>query len=218
MSFKVPSPPPAETLDPALAVWQPGVPLHRAHGRQFDPLSFNRKQGLNFRFSSLNVDGLPIGVLYAANSLKGTVSETLFHTLPADGDRMKPRSIPRATLSKYALSTLTPTRPLRLIDLTGHGLGREGMPVTHGELILSSAAHYAQTRAWAKVFYHHPVQADGFLWVSRQFNLACALLLFEDRVGEGGMALTGASVLAARSPVIEQIEDAAMEARIVIID
>jgi len=169
LSFKVPAPPLAETLDPAMTLWESGVPIHRAHGRQFDPLSFNRKQGLDFRFSSLNVDGLPIGVLYGADSLMGAISETLFHTVPADGDRIKPRAILMASIEKYALSVLQPARPLKLIDLTGHGLGRLGMPVTHGELILSNAAQYAQTRAWAEAFYRHPVQADGFLWVSCGF-------------------------------------------------
>lgn len=191
--------------------------LFRAYGRQFEALSFNRKQGLNLRFSSLSVDGQPTGVMYSADSLLGAVSETLFHTIPAEGDRLLPRTIPRAALSKYALSVLTPTRPLKLIDLTGHGLGRVGMPVTHGELILSSAAHYAHTRAWAEVFYRHPVQADGFLWVSRQFNLSRALLLFEDRVREGGLASTG-TWAANLSPVVSEIEDAAWQARIVIIE
>ncbi len=217
MSFKVPAPPLAETLDPALTLWESGVPIHRAHGRQFDPLSFNRKQGLDFRFSSLNVDGLPIGVLYGADSLMGAISETLFHTVPADGDRIKPRAILMASIEKYALSVLQPTRQLKLIDLTGHGLGRLGMPVTHGELILSNATEYSQTRAWAKAFYRHPVQADGFLWVSRQYNLARALMLFEDRLGAGTLVLTGETALAGRSPLIEQIEDAAREAKIVII-
>lgn len=217
MSFKAPLPPSAEALDPALISWEPGVPIHRAHGSQFDPLSFNRKQGLDFRFSSLSVDGQPVGVLYGADSLMGAVSETLFHTVPADGDRLKPRAIPRARIEKYALSVLQCTRPLKLIDLTGHGLGRVGMPVTHGELILSNAAQYARTRAWAEVFYRHPVQADGFLWVSRQYNLSRAMMLFEDRVGAGTLALIGETAQAGRSPIIEQIEDAAREARIVII-
>ena len=197
--------------------WEAGVPIHRAYGKQFDPLSFNRKQGLDFRFSSLNVDGCPIGVLYGADSLMGAISETLFHTVPAEGDRIKPRAIARANIEKYALSVLQPTRPLTLIDLTGHGLGRSGMPVTQGELILSNAAQYAQTRAWAEAFYRHPVQADGFLWVSRQYNLARAMLLFEDRLGAGCLALAGETALAGRGPVIELIEDAAMEARIAIV-
>ena len=143
--------------------WEAGVPIHRAYGKQFDPLSFNRKQGLDFRFSSFNVDGCPIGVLYGADSLMGAISETLFHTVPAEGDRIKPRAIARANIEKYALSVLQPTRPLTLISMTGHGLGRSGIPVTQGELILSNAAQYAQTRAWAEAFYRHPVQADGFL-------------------------------------------------------
>ena len=217
MSFKVPAPPSADSLDPAITLWEAGVPIHRAHGKQFDPLSFNRKQGLDFKFSSLNVDGCPIGVLYGADSLMGAISETLFHTIPADGDRIKPRAIARASIEKYALSVVQPTRPLKLIDLTGHGLGRQGMPVTHGELILSSAAHYAHTRAWAEAFYRHPVQADGFLWVSRQYNLSRAMLLFEDRVGTGHLILAEETALAGRSPIIEHIEDAAMDARIVII-
>lgn len=216
MGFKVPASPPAETLDPALALWEPGVPIHRAHGRYLDPLGFNRKQGLDFRFSSLCVDGRPIGVLYGADSLMGAISETLFHTVSSDGDHLKPRAIPRASIEKYALSVLQSTRPLKLIDLTGHGLGRMGMPITHGELILSNAVQYERTRAWAEAFYRHPVRIDGFLWVSRQYNLSRAMLLFEDRVGEGTLSLAGETAMAGRSPVIERIEDAAREARIII--
>jgi hypothetical protein len=217
LSFKVPAPPSADSLDPAIMLWEAGVPIHRAHGKQFDPLSFNRKQGLDFRFSSLCVDGCPIGVLYGADSLMGAISETLLHTVPADGDRIKPRAISRASIEKYALSVVQPTRPLKLIDLTGHGLGRPGMPVTQGELILSNAAQYARTRAWAEAFYRHPVQADGFLWVSRQYNLARAMLLFEDRLGEGILALVAETAPAGRGLVIEQIEDAAKQARIAIV-
>jgi len=42
-------------------------------------------------------------------------------------------------------------------------------------------------------------------------------MLFEDRLGAGTLALAADTALAGCSPLIEQIEDAAMEARIVII-
>lgn len=57
-------------------IWDADVPLFRVHGRQYDGLSFNRKQGLDFRFSSLCVGGQPLGVMYAADSLLGAISET----------------------------------------------------------------------------------------------------------------------------------------------
>jgi len=218
LSSKIPSPPPAENLDPALITWEPGRHIFRAHGSQHDPLSFNCKQGLDFRFSSLAAGGQPIGVLYGADSLMGAISETMFHTIPADGDRLKPRAISRATIEKYAISVIACHQPLKLIDLTGHGIGREGMPVTHGELILSEAAHYAKTRAWAEAFHNHPLEVDGFLWVSRQFNLAQAMMLFGDRVDQSALFRVEETAPAGRSPMIEIIETAAMEARIAIIN
>lgn len=166
----------------------------------------------------MTADGQPKGVMYGADSLLGAVSETLFHTLPTGDERLRPCTIARARIEQCALSILAPTRTLRLIDLTGLGLGRTGMPITQGELILSNASHYARTRAWAEAFYSHPLHVDGFVWMSRQYNLARALLLFADRVGEDGLALAMPTALAGRSPVVEQIEDAAQQARIVIID
>lgn len=217
MISKVPTPPPLlDSLDPSVITWESGVPIYRVHGRQHDALAFNRKQGLDFRFSSLSIDSRPIGVMYGADQLIGAISETMFHTIPADGDRLKPRTIPRANIEKFAVSIIASHRPLRLIDLTGHGMGREGMPITHEELILSEAAHYANTRAWAETFYRHPLAVDGFIWVSRQYNLARAMMLFDDRVEPDVLFLVEDTALAGRSPMIEIIETVAMEARIII--
>jgi hypothetical protein len=216
LNSRVPAPPLADSLDPAVITWELGVQIYRAHSRQHDAVSFNRKQGLDFRFSSLTIDGQPIGVLYGADSLMGAISETMFHTIPVDGDRLKPRTIPRTIIEKYAVSIIACNRPLILIDLTGHGIGHEGMPITHGELILSEAAHYAYTRAWAEMFHRHPLKVDGFIWVSRQYNLARAMMLFEHRVEPNVLFLAEDTALAGRSPMIEIIETAAMEARIII--
>jgi hypothetical protein len=215
---KVPAPPLADSLDPAIITWESGVPIYRAHGRQHDAISFNRKQGLDFRFSSLTIDGQPVGILYGADSLIGAISETMFHTIPSDGDRLKPRTISRTIIEKYAISIIASHRPLRLIDLTGHGIGREGMPITYCELISSEAAHYADTRAWAEMFHRHPSEVDGFIWVSRQYNIARAMMLFEDRVEPNLLFLAEDTALAGRSPMIEIIETAAMDARIIIIN
>ncbi len=217
MSSSIPLPPPAENLDPAITTWNAGLPMTRAHGHQYEPAAFNSTQGLDFRFSSIVTDaGTPIGVLYCADSLSGALSETLFHTLSADGDRLKPRTIPRATVEKFAISVIGCNRPLRLIDLTGHGIGREGMPITHGELILSGAIHYASTRLWAKAFHDHPEHVDGFLWVSRQYNLAKAMMLFGDRVDRDALVVVEGPLLAGRPPMIDKIEDEARKARVVI--
>jgi hypothetical protein len=154
--------------------------------------------------------------LYGADKLIGAISETIFHTIPADGDRLKPRTIPRTTIEKYAVSIIACHRSLRLIDLTGHGIGRTGMDITHDELITSTAAHYTITRAWAETFHQHPLKVDGFMWMSRQYNSARAMMLFDDRVEPDALFLVTDTALAGRSPMIEIIETAAMDARITI--
>lgn len=78
------------------------------------------------------------------------------------------------------LSTLTPTRSLRLVELHGAGLGR--LNLTHGELIETGAKQYPRTALWGQALHDADVNFDGLVWRSRQFNDSFALMLWGDRV------------------------------------
>lgn len=215
----IPQPPPeADELDPDVLTWDAGRPMTRAHGKQFGAIEFNDKSGLDHRFSSItNREGLTIAVLHCADSVSGALSETLFHTVAAGSRDERPRTVPYARLERLLVSVIASTRPLRLVDLTGYGLGREGMPISHGELILSNASHYATTRLWARALHDHPVQADGILWVSRQYNTSKSMMLFGDRVGANELTVVTPPQPANDPPLVDEIHAEATKARIRII-
>jgi hypothetical protein len=157
-------------------------------------------------------DGTPIPTLYAATTVAGALSESVFHDVPYRG---RGKRILAARLNGLALSTLIVTEPIRLALVAGLGLRRLG--VRRRDLIEGGPGSCAQTAAWALALYNCPVAPSGLLWVSRQDDTANALLLFGDRVPAGSLHIASDPVPLDVGPGLALVDDAATLARITVV-
>ena len=88
--------------------------------------------------------------------------------------------------------TLIATRDLRVADLTGYGLRQ--LRATRAEIIDSDPRSYPHTARWAHGMHAHREHLDGIQWVSRQYDTALALILFDDRVQETELDIAPAAI------------------------
>ncbi|HEX9986536.1 MAG TPA: hypothetical protein VGF69_24980 [Thermoanaerobaculia bacterium] len=76
-------------------------------------------------------------------------------------------------------------RDLKLIELYGYGL--QTLNLTAEDLTATAASEYPATVLWAKALHAAVPEADGIVWMSRQFNTSKAMMLFGDRVESGAL-------------------------------
>jgi hypothetical protein len=206
-------PPDPASLDPLVIDIEAGTPLLRVHaiGRSAD--AFNRGAGRPSRFGPLHRgDGRPVPTLYAATTVAGALSETVFHDVQYRG---RGKRILVSRLSGLALSTLNVTIPIRVALVAGLGLRRLG--VRRRELIEGGPGTYAATAAWANALYACPTAPAGLLWVSRQDDTANALVIFGDRVASGSLTPVSRPVPLDAGPGLALVDDAATLAAITVI-
>ena len=171
-------PPPPDRVDPLTTTWSAGTSLYRVHPDRYPPHAFNPgSHGDRGRFHPIrDASGRLVPTLYAADCIDGALSETMFHNVFA-GD-----AIVRSRLEGHCLTHIELTRDILVADLSGHGLRRLGL--TRGQLLDSGPPHHAETARWAEAIHRSRESLHGMIWVSRQFDVAMALLGFGDRLHE----------------------------------
>jgi len=208
-----PAPGELGVLDPLIETWRRGRSFVRCHDLRFAPRTFNPGFGLG-RFHPLrDLAGHPVPTMYAADQVEGALSETVFHDIPVRGPL---KSIPLWRLAPLGLSSLSPLRALTLAQLYGLGLPRLGL--TREELIASPAEEYPQTVLWARALHARRPDLDGLIWVSRQNDACCCLVLFGDRVGEKDLRTVRRPISLTSEKGLAYVREAARAAGISIID
>ena len=175
MSVRVPDVP-DPLPEPLEHLWVEGKPIIRCHHIEMGATEFNTT-AVSRRFRPVACAAGTAATIYGADLDQGALSETVFHDVPVRGTA---RRVQRRALIHMVLSSITPTRDLRLIQLHGAGLSR--LQVTHGELIETSSRQYPRTAMWAQALYDCNPVFDGLIWRSRQFNDSYALMLWAERV------------------------------------
>jgi hypothetical protein len=168
-----PDPPAGFRALPTIAL-RAAEPLYRIHAARHFPVFFNPTR--DYRFNA--PDG-EFAVLYAALRTDGSFIETFCRTLAA-----QPPLITARQLDGRALSVLTPSEPLRLVDLTGPGLAALGI-----DNRISTSGDYALVQRWAKWFWSHPDQVHGLLYRSRHDPGEHCVALFSGRSTPAAAAL-----------------------------
>ncbi len=135
--------------------------------RHPDPLGWG--PGLN-RFS--DPTGKAFGVVYLGSSAKVAFVETLLRDAAdgRDGDCV----LELAELEARSLATIEPTEVLRLVDLTGDGPIRMGVPSD-----VAGARDQTLAQKWSVAFHDHPDRPDGVFYPSRLNEERC--IAFYDR-------------------------------------
>jgi hypothetical protein len=207
----IPPPPVPDEADPLVAVWQAERPIVRVHPASYQPSQFN-PGGQSTRFRPFtDADGI-VPTMYGASDFDGALSETVFHDLPHPAVG---QVVTHAALYPLVRSLVLPTRDLQLVQLAGYGLDRLG--VTREQLITSPPEEYEQTARWGEALYHTGKQPDGLLWVSRQYELSNAVMLFGRRVHEHELRFDYLDVLPLWTGTgLADVMQAAAQARITI--
>ena len=208
----LPPPPDPATLDPLIVEIASGTPLVRVHSAARSADAFNPGLGAPSRFAPLHRPaGAPIPTMYAATTVAGVLSESVFHDVPYRG---RGKRILAARLTGLAMSTLIVTEPIRLAMLAGLGLRRLG--VRRRDLIETGPGGYSQTAAWALALYRSPPAPPGLLWTSRQDDTASALLLFGDRIPASALLVASDPVPLDSGPGLALVDGAATLAAVTV--
>lgn len=129
-----------------------------------NPLGYG--QGLS-RFSDNT--GHAFGLIYLGSSAKVCFVETIMR------DRANGRGadflIDQAELDSRSLANIEVSAPLQLVDLTGDGLMRMGVP---SDVVGACDQRLAQ--AWSAAFHGRPEQPDGVFYPSRLNEERCIAL------------------------------------------
>ena len=206
-------PPPPAKLDPKLTRLAAGSSLYRVHparfrANQFNPNRASTQRGRFHLFT--DVQELPVPTLYAADTVDGALSETVFHNVPGGGGR-----ILRSRLQGLELSRLLTRDELLVVELRGHGLRRLGL--TRPQLLETDASTYPDTACWAQALHRCNPDIQGLLWISRQFDQTSAVVLFGDRVSPTALRVQQKALALDSGTGFKEVQRIASEARIAII-
>lgn len=170
--------PPSPLTEPEVTVLPNGTELHRVHNSLFGAAQFNPGRGSRTRFAPFNdCAGMPVPSLYASDTLRAAIHETIFHDIPA-GDKGK--TVRLANVEEKTHSELSTLRDLRLVELRNVTLSR--WSISRRDLISSSPVWFDQTVLWANAIHREFPQVDGLVWTSNQYDPDDAHLFFGDRV------------------------------------
>jgi hypothetical protein len=205
----VPPPPSPAEADPLVEVWPAERTLVRVHPARCRPSQFNPgAKPARFR-PFADADGV-VPTMYGATDFDGALSETVFHDLPHPAAG---QVLTHAALYPLVRSQVRPTRDLRLVLLAGYGLDR--LRVAREQLIMSPPKEYERTARWGEALYRCGERPDGLVWVSRQYELSRAVMLFGRRVREGELQFDYLDVLPLwTGPGFAEVLEAAVQAGI----
>ncbi len=180
-------PAPGAAFKAKLITLRTGKLLYRVYpdaygAAQFNPNAPGTRRGRFHPF--LNAAGAAVPTLYAGFCEEAALAETVFHNRVG-----KTGLVNRSRLKGRVLGCLKTRAPIRLADLRGHGLSQLGL--RRLDLLEAPAACYAQTAEWARAVYESDGRIQGLRWISRQFDVGEALVLFGDRIAADALAPEG---------------------------
>ncbi|MEW5688177.1 MAG: RES family NAD+ phosphorylase [Pseudomonadota bacterium] len=151
-------PPPAGLASRSLRLVEPpaGINWRRLYLSKYpDPLGMGPGHS---RFS--DPTGAAFTLVYLGSSAKVAFIEAILRDR-ADG-RDEDFTIPLAEIEAFNCAEISIREPLRLVDLTGDGPIRLGVPSD-----VLGARDQTLGQIWSEAFYNHSDQADGILYPSR---------------------------------------------------
>ena len=170
---KAPPPPPPGGLGPVPEhLLAAGELLWRIHGSPNAPVFFGKDK----RYRSDDPKS-EYGVFYAGLDAHCAFLETYGRVPDSQG------IVLRSRLKNGSISSVLITKPLRLVDLTGHHLAQLRI-----DSKIFSYTDYSATQQWSRAFFDHSSSFDGLLFHSRHDRTRLAVALF-DRVDPASLAI-----------------------------
>lgn len=151
----------------------PGDEIHRIHSNSRHPAEANPGYGTPTRFAFFprRQGGGPVPVMYAAETARAAIAETILHDsvrVPGQLSAIGPTAYLGLTLSRLRV-----TKVLRLADMTGLAAKRLGLDGT----ALSAHRDYSATVKWAQAAYQ--ASFDGLTYMSHRCNTDRAFVIFD---------------------------------------
>lgn len=181
-------PPPPDLQQQDLPVLAYRATLFRIHRNDRDP-AFWGKTGDN-RFDA---PASQFGVLYAAADQYGAFIETCGELLN--------RTVTSNFLGARGWARVTPTRVLKLVDLSGSGLARIGAD----ERLCSGEHDVAQQ--WSLALWQHPAAVDGIHYRARHDPSRTAVAIFDRAASAVTIARDGGLLAEANKTFLAAILD-----------
>ena len=142
------------------------------------------------------------GTCYLGFSLEVAIAETILH------DEMPVRGRFEVAVQEIDNRYCVRFRgqPLTLVDLTGTAL-----KALIGDGAISTTMPYDVPQRWSRALHHHPVGADGVVYMSRHVNNARAVVVF-DRAG-AKLGVASHTTLAGTKGALRALIDLRVSAR-----
>jgi hypothetical protein len=168
-----------------------GTELHRVHPTPYGAAQFNDTALGNARFSPMrDAGGAIVPTLYGGEDFDCAVSEIILRC--ADVPDIDPATslqplqiVYPSDFAQHSHSVLRTTADLKLVDLTI--VGQRKIGVDHNALLAGPSSTYAVTRAWAEQIHAKCPDAQGIYYSSYQCGPRFAVVLFGDRIADGGV-------------------------------
>lgn len=178
-----------------------GQSLVRVHQPIFDGREPNPCKGGLTRFAPIyNAAGDCIPTLYAGDSFRCAVYESIFHDVPyAAGDKF----VRMSKVTALVTSWLATTVELKVAQLNEPDLNKLGL--TRADLIATEADEYKVTARWAEAFYAADQDLSGLSWTSRRSDPDQAFLFFGNRLPAGAMVVQDRVELATAGSLVVEI-------------
>jgi RES domain len=161
--------PPARLHERDLPILELSRHWCRSHPIDLGPVYYGRSS--RYRFDDPEGE---YGVFYVAEDPFGAFAETFGQLMSTKVSL--PRMISTGALATRALSSIVPSRPLRLVDLTGPGLARIGADAR------LFAGDHQKSQQWSRALREHPVKADGLYYPIRHDPSRKAAAIFNDEL------------------------------------
>ena len=138
--------------------------------------------------------------LYAATNREAATFESIFHDIEANAAF---KTVRLDVVQARSVSRIAPKRDLRLASLFAPDLKAWSLQRT--DLIDTPKSTYDQTALWAQAIHGADANIDGLIWTSRQCDPQRCMILFEDRIGEGGLDVLGRLEVAADAALLLEL-------------
>ena len=122
----------------------------------------------------------------------------------------------RAELTTRVLSRIDLARDIKIANLSGYGLRKLGLK--RSQLLECESPRYVETARWAAAIYRSDESLDGMVWVSRQFDIARALLAYGGRLDEDDFVVSGEPESLHNGKAYRRVQMAASAAGITIVE
>ena len=159
--------PPADLPARELPIIMRDGPWVRLHQPAYAALHFGAS-GRN-RFDA--PDG-QFGVMYAADTLDCAFIETFDRDTSEHGAYLN--LVAWSEIEARGVAAITPSRSLRLVDITGPGVRRIG-----ADARLATVHDYALPQRWSLALHEHPSMPDGIAYRSRHDPSLTSVALFD---------------------------------------